>query len=84
MHDFAVPQERDPEDFVQWLTLGILDYGVIEFLASYKIDRRAFAQRLLRQDSNVRANKTDLDVWIRFFDCASQANIAREAGCAGE
>ena len=84
VNDLAIFQERNAGNLLERLALGVVDDRVVEFLAANEIDRRAIAQRLLRQHADVRPDKRNLDFGIRLLDRLGNADIAGKSGRRGE
>ena len=84
MHDRAILQERDAEDFFQRLALREFADRVVEFLAHHEIDFTTILQRPFGQHADMRSDESDLNLRIGFLDLFYQANVAGEARSAGE
>src|ERR1035438_2026070 len=72
------------QDLIQWLTVGILDYCVIEFPAHNEIDRLTVLERWFRQRGHVRPHEGDLQLGIGRLHGRRQLNVALEGRSAGE
>ena len=84
MYDAAILAIRKAKNFFQRLAVGVLDNGVVEFLAADHIDDLVLEQRLFRQDAHVRTDKRNLDIRIGVLNRFRQADIAGESGRARE
>ncbi len=80
VHDFSILQKRNAGNLRQRLALGVIDHGVVEFLAANEINLRTIAQRFLRQHGHMRPNKSNLDLGIRLLDRSRQQNVAGKPG----
>src|SRR6185437_3847861 len=83
VRDGAVLAIGNSKNLVERLAVGEFFGRVVEFLADNEIDRRAIAQALLRQNRDVRADKSNLDLGIDVLNALGEANVAREPGCTG-
>src|SRR5579875_1918676 len=61
------------------LGLGQLETGVIKFVAAHEIDRGSIAQRAIRQNRHVSADKADMRIGIFCFDGFGALDVVAEA-----
>ena len=78
------PTIRNAEYLIQRLTIGILNYGVIELPAHDEIKRRAFLEGHLRQGGYVRSHESDLQPRVGRFHGSRQLDVTLKAGRAGK
>ena len=84
VQDLAILPIRGAKNLVQRFALGKLYDRIVELAPAYKIDRRAFIQRLLRRRSHRRPNKRYLDARISRFNRLCQPLITLPPGRAGK
>ena len=73
----------DPQNFLQRLALRELDHGMIKFLATDKINRRAIFQGEVGKDGHMRADESDLDPGICVLNFACELDVSGKARSTG-
>src|SRR6266404_4662988 len=77
-HNLAVFAETRARNRFKRFAMCKFGHGVVKLASHYKIDVFARVQRLFRLDVTMRANKGDLQPWIRFLDFPDQLEITVE------